>query len=194
MPDVSPGLQRRKKTIDGFEYEVTTLDAYASLPVFDRVTKVILPVFDELSRSGVAIGALAAAGASPEELAGGDTALFIRLATRALSLAAQRFNAADMRLCIDAFANATTIAVDATHNPPLARVFAAHFAGRQAAMWQWFYFCLEVNFADFLDVARATMKRAAQQSSAKQDAKAASDAATPPSASPAAPTGGSGGS
>lgn len=189
MNDVTPGMKRVEKNIDGFIYSVATLDAYAAIPVFDKVAKVLFPTFEAISMNASTLSALAQGA---EAMA--DVTIVARVAIRALSAGTQKLNASDLRYCIDAFTAKSTVQVNGQQAPELTRVFAAHFSGRMTSMWKWFYFCLEVNFADFLDEARAMMTRAGQKQRERQDENSEIAKASQPSESPEAPTGESGAS
>jgi hypothetical protein len=46
-------------------------------------------------------------------------------------------------------------------NKPLDKIFDVHFTGKQAELWQWLLFALEVQYKDFFDVLRGLFAEAA---------------------------------
>lgn len=173
-------MQKKRTVIDGTAYEVATLNAYAALPVFDKVAKVLAPTFNALSSSGTALATLSK-GTTASELA-----VLGKLALSVAETAVKTMNAADLRFCVDAFAEATTIEMADGKSPQLTRHFAEHFAGNLVSMWKWFYFCLNVNFGDFSDLAQAMLRSAREQKNASSAESEKTD--TSPSPSPTTST------
>lgn len=174
-------MDRKTTVIDGVRYEVATLNAWDALPVFDKVAKVLVPTFNSLSSSGAAIATLTK-GASVSELA-----VLGKLATGAAEAAVRNMNPTDLRYCIDAFAATTDVTQPgSSKSPKLTQVFADLFAGNLVAMWKWFYFCLQVNFGDFSDLAQGMLRSAREQKSESSVESVVT--ATSASPSPAAST------
>lgn len=178
-----PEQEQRTITIDGHAYEVKLLDAYSAVPVWHKVAKVIVAAFDAIGSSSAGVAALMSA----ENVS--DVAILGKLATRAAQAALKEMDPAELRVVIDAFAGVTTLVTGGDKNPVLKGVVAVHFAGRLASLAKWLAFCVEVNFGDFLELARGMMASAQKRKSESDAAKAAQAAATSPSASPATSTG-----
>ena len=179
MPESTPTQTR---TIDGHTYEVKLLDAYSAVPIWHKVFKVLIASLDAVSGANVAAVLDAGEAASLSQLA-----VIGKIATRLASVAMKEMDPVDLRLCIDAFAGVTNLDLGGPEKPVLRGVIATHFAGRLASMAKWFAFCVEVNFGDFLGLARAMMASAQQRKPAPSADVAAT--ATPPSDSPATSTG-----
>ena len=113
-------VETQKKTIGGTEYTVTTLGGVEGRKVYLRLVKALGPAL-----RADAVGAMLANAieALPEEV----------------------FDS----LCAT-FAERTTVLLPDGRTPSLARVFDVHFSGQYRAMTEWLYFCVEVNFGDFL--------------------------------------------
>ena len=170
-------MDRKSTVIDGVRYEVATLDAYSAVPVWHKVAKVLAPTFNALSSSGAALAALTKSTGVTE------LAVLGKLATSAAEVAIKNMDPVDLRFCIDAFANATSVTMG-DKSPKLPTVFADLFAGNLVAMWKWFYFCLQVNFGDFSDLAQETLRSARGKKSESSVGDVVTG--TSPSASPEA--------
>lgn len=168
MPE--PGMpEPRDVTLDGATYKVFALDAYSAVPVWHKVARVLAPTLDALSGSAAAFAALTDGGKDISELA-----VLGKLVTHAAAIAVKEMDPSELRYCIDAFAAKTTVMLGAK-SPQLNSVFATHFSGRLTSMAKWFAVCLEVNFGDFLEVARGIWNSAQKQKNESAAAKPAED-------------------
>jgi hypothetical protein len=72
-----------------------------------------------------------------------------------------RLDEADLRTLCTTFAATTEVTLpDGKTKPRLNDVFDSHFAGKYARMYQWLFFCLQENFADFLEVVQPLLRKA----------------------------------
>lgn len=76
----------------------------------------------------------------------------------ALKTAVHNLDAADLRQLVDAFAPKTILKKPDGKKPVLSDVFGTHFAGKYGAMYQWLWFCIVENHADFLEWFPASAK------------------------------------
>lgn len=173
-------MQKKITVIDGVTYEVATLDAWSALPVWHKVLKVLVPTFNGISSSGAALAALTK-GASVSELA-----VLGKVALTAGEVAIKNMDPVDLRFCIEAFADATSVQMSADKAPKLKTVFADLYAGNLVAMWKWFYFCIGLNFGDFSDLALGMLRSAREQKIESSVESVVTG--TSPSVSPAAST------
>ena len=118
------------KTIGGYTYQVTQLGAKQGVSVAARLARILSPVIGgvEGKPSGAALGSGLKAA-----LAGLDEKDLIALS--------------------DAFAALTEVTGGEfeSRTPKLAPMFDEHFAGHYGDLVNWLLFCVEVNFASFLD-------------------------------------------
>lgn len=174
-------MQKKSVTIDGTTYDVSTLDGYSALPVFDKIAKVLAPTINALSSSGAALAALS------KEAGAAQIAVLGKLATSAAEVAFRNMNVVDLRYCIDQFAERTSVR-RGDKNPQLPQVFAELYAGNLTAMWKWFYFCVQLNFGDFSDLASEmlrSMRDKKNESSVESVVTGTSPSASPATSTPA---------
>lgn len=111
--------------IRGRIYTITTLTYTRASPVFACLVRVL----------GPSVGELVASGGKLDPLALG----------RMLAYASERFTAADLDLCVKAFAASTQV-----DGKDLAKSYDSHFAGNFGELREWISACVVLNFADFL--------------------------------------------
>lgn len=181
-------MEKKAAVIGGVQYEVATLDAWSSLPVWHKIAKVLAPTMNAINVGPNAIDALAqvAAGLDPEKTDMRTLAMIGKIATAAADVAIRSMDPVDLRYCVDAFAEATTVQTSPTTAPKLKMVFADLYAGNLTAMWKWFYFCLQINYGDFYDLALAMLRSAREQKNVSSVESAVTGMS--PSPSPAAST------
>lgn len=123
------GLPTKTVTIDGFEYEIMTLDALKARPLWVKLFKAFGPGIEAVSHAeGAQEIALTLLGKTLAEL---PEELVMQMS--------------------DTFAASCTVKQEDGKRPFVKQVFAIHFAGRPGHFFAWLLECCKVNFADFLD-------------------------------------------
>lgn len=145
-------IAKKKKTIDGIEYEVTQLGAKEGRALFVRISKMIGPSLASLAKADLA------------SLMDSNVA---QLAP-AIETFVRDVSEEDLDVLCSKFAERSAYR-DGKDWPELDRNFDDHFAGAYLRMIKWLAFCVEVNYADFFDAfkkarAGAEAKRAASRS------------------------------
>jgi hypothetical protein len=140
-------IQTQTKTIDGHTYDVSQFGARTGLQVAVRVFKVVGPAVASL-----AVLKDLREGKGPKMT---ETQVEDLLAT-VLKTVSETAKEEDFLWLADQFASVTKL-----HGTPdkagnvakvdLAPMFDHHFRGRYMAMFQWFVFAGQVNFASFFD-------------------------------------------
>jgi hypothetical protein len=138
-------LPQKSRAIGDCTYKVTLLSAGEGLPVNALLLRVLGPAVATL------------AGELPDARSLADMP-WAALA-KAFNSAIYNLDAKDLRTLVDAFAPKTWVKLPDGKEPLLSDVFDLHFAGKYVRMYRWLAFCLECNFADFLDTLPANVLR-----------------------------------
>ncbi len=145
-------ITKKKRTIDGVEYEVTQLGAKEGRALFVRISKMAGPVLGELAKLNMS------------RVMDSD----ISQIGPALDALTRNVSEEDLDVLCSKFAERSAYR-DGKDWPELDRHFDEHFAGAYLRMIKWLLFCIEVNYADFFDAwkrakAVAEANRAASRS------------------------------
>ena len=132
-------LPTRSKKIGDCTYKVTLLSAGEGLPINALLLRVLGPAVATL------------AGDIPPDFTSIKDLPWQAIA-RAVNSAIHNLDAQDLRTLVDTFAPKTQVVQPDGKQPFLHDVFDLHFAGRYALMYRWLAFCVQENFADFLDI------------------------------------------
>lgn len=120
-------------TIDGVEYEITTLDAIKARRIWVRLVKALGPGIEA-----------AAASDAPQEAG-----------LKLLGATLERLPDDLLGEIADVFGESCTVSLEG-RKPTVASVARFHFAGRPLHWSKWLLECAKVNFADFLDATGGT--------------------------------------
>jgi hypothetical protein len=139
-------MGRQKVTsqeIDGYRYAVVQLPATTGRKISVELAKALAPALTAMVKDAK-LGQVSVSSLLDKELSAGDIGdavevLFDRLPPRRIDELMTLF-AEHSDVFGDGFGDG---------GAPLAKNFDEHFAGRYAAMYQWLWFALRVNFADF---------------------------------------------
>lgn len=142
-------LPQKSRKIGDCTYKTTLLSASEGLPINTLLLRVL----------GPAVATLASALPSVESVKD----LPIEALARAFSSAIHNLDSQDLRTLVDTFAPKTWVRLPDGKEPLLSDVFDTHFAGKYARMYQWLGFCVQENFADFLDILPVTFHPATEQ-------------------------------
>jgi hypothetical protein len=135
------------KRIADCDYTITLLSADEGLPINALLLRV----------AGPTIATLVSEAGDFKTLADIPWAAF----AAAFRTAVHNLDAADLRQLVDAFAPKTLLKLPDGKKPVLSDVFGVHFAGKYGRMYQWLGFCIQANFADFLDYLPVSVRSAA---------------------------------
>jgi hypothetical protein len=130
-------LKTSTKTIGGYTYRVTQLDAVRGRRALGRLGRVIGSAFEALQGKADEEGLTSALGKLLSGLSDADVDYFCDLFSACTSVSGGSFG--------DGL------------EPQLESVFATHFAGRYGEMLQWLIFCLQANFGSFFGEAAKLM-------------------------------------
>lgn len=131
-------IEVQEKEIRGRTYRVAQLGSTLGRRTLTRLVQAIGPSLAELIKSeGEGIDLASTAGA---------------IATFSRDL-----KDADLEYLCSTFAKVTEVqGEDADAWLPLDKHLDLHFAGKYGAMFEWLWFCLEVNYSDFFDASSAS--------------------------------------
>lgn len=140
-------LPTKSRKIGDCTYTTTLLSASEGLAINPLLYRALGPAVAEL-----------AANLPEGDLSLGDLPwAAVTAAVKELTL---RLDEADLRTLTTKFAAVTEVTLPDGKKPRLNDVFDVHFAGKYARMYQWLLFCLEANFADFLEVVQPLRQKA----------------------------------
>lgn len=127
-------LDCQQKEIDGQVFSVEMLDSKSARAAFVRLTRILGPSLSALAKS------------KETNLLNIDHSI----ALDALSQLFASMSEEDLEFFCDKFRAKTKIPVAGTYGP----LPDAIFAGKMTLLFKWLWFCLEVNYSDFLAVFR----------------------------------------
>ncbi len=151
-------IEQRTKTIAGKQFRVTQLPSLQALRVITRVYQTFGPVIAKLI-AGVDTKALLEEG---KPLAVQD--LKLSVVTDMMTELAERISVADLEWLVETFQPHTEVIGSSGDFMSLNKDVAEHFfAGRMMMLFQWLFFCMEVNYTDFFSGLGALKKGASAQ-------------------------------
>ncbi len=126
-------LSTKTFTIDGDEYEITSLGAKKGRKIWLKLVHALAPAM--------------------REMAAGGSKLTETTALSALAAAIENLDDDVTESLYEAFGETCTVRIKETGNTPnlTGAIFDMHFAQRYLSMSKWLWECIRFNFASFLD-------------------------------------------
>lgn len=137
----------KSQDIAGYRYVVTQLGADSGRKMADELVRALVPVLADLLKALPKSEQAVSAGNVRDFLDLVDPSCIPDMVERAFkALPSERLDS-----IIEQLAETTDVFGEGYGDAgaPLGRNFDEHFAGRYKAMYQWLFFALKVNFADF---------------------------------------------